>query len=555
VLFGKDVTPRVRAEAALRVAKDQAESANKAKSHFLASMSHELRTPLNSVIGFTNILLKNKDGHLTEKDVGFLQRVLANGKHLLDLINEVLDLAKIEAGRMELVFEEVDLGDLVTETVQQLEGQVKVKEGNVQLVAEVPSEVAPIGTDPAKLKQVIINLVGNALKFTEEGSVTVRLDLASDGRTPVAIVVRDTGIGIAEDRLEGIFEAFQQAEAGTARKYGGTGLGLAISRSMCLLMGYDLIVESTLGVGSTFSIVMGERAKKPARPPEADETDVALALAGADSPTAGGPGDNGEASTPTPLSDLAGFTVLVIDDENDSRVLMRHYLEEFGCRVLTAAGGDEGISSARSNRPDLITLDLMMPGMTGSEVLERLKGDPELAPIPVVVVSIVAGEGGNGLGGAADLLSKPFEREDLLRVLRRSLLGTDRGSALVLADAPDERELLTGLLEHLAFEVTTTEGVGAGLAAVETQGPDVVLLDLASGSHGVFGFLEKLREGPSYGSLPVLVVLDEEPRGRDRTRLVEMASGVLVRGDAMGMQLTEALDALFPRPARTERPT
>jgi PAS domain S-box-containing protein len=270
VIFGKDVTPRVRAEEALVVAKNEAEAANKAKSGFLANMSHELRTPLNSVIGFTNILLKNKDQRLTDKDLGFLQRVLTNGKHLLALINEVLDLAKVEAGRMELIIEDVDLAHLCVETVQQLEGQAKTKEGAIVLHAEVPDAVASVKTDSAKLRQVIINLVGNALKFTEQGSVTVRLDLAPDGKTPTAIAVLDTGIGIPRDRLEAIFEAFQQADAGTSRKYGGTGLGLALSRSICQLMGYDLIVESELGKGSTFKIVMGERAARPVKEKETD---------------------------------------------------------------------------------------------------------------------------------------------------------------------------------------------------------------------------------------------------------------------------------------------
>ncbi len=265
VIFGKDVTPRVRAEEALVIAKDEAEAANKAKSGFLANMSHELRTPLNSVIGFTNILLKNKEGRFSDKDLGFLQRVLTNGKHLLALINEVLDLAKVESGRMDLIIEEVDLAKLCVETVQQLEGQAKTKEGAIVLQSEVPDTLATVKTDSAKLKQVIINLVGNALKFTEQGSVTVRLDLAADQKTPVAIAVVDTGIGIPEDRLEAIFEAFQQADAGTSRKYGGTGLGLTLSRSICLLMGYDLIVESEMGKGSTFKIVLGERAERPVK--------------------------------------------------------------------------------------------------------------------------------------------------------------------------------------------------------------------------------------------------------------------------------------------------
>ena len=437
VLFGKDVTPRVRAEEALRVAKEEAEAANNAKSAFLASMSHELRTPLNSVIGFTNILLKNKDGNLADKELGFLKRVLANGKHLLELINEVLDLAKIEAGRMELVIEPVDLGHLVVETVQQLEGQARLKDGSVRLLAQVPEGLSAVDTDPAKLKQVIINLVGNALKFTHQGSVTVRVEVGGDGRTPIAIAVVDTGIGIPEDRLGAIFEAFQQAEAGTARQYGGTGLGLAISRSICLLMGYDLIVESTVGEGSTFTIVMGAPAKRAARPqpptgatrrepapPSGPQADGQV-TGGAVPAPARAPGG----SLAAPEERLRDLKVLVADDEKDSRVLVSHYLQDFGCQVLTACSGAECLAAAREHMPDLITLDLVMPDLTGWEILSRLKADPQLRDIPVVVVSILAGEGGGTLPGVVDLVTKPFERDDLLRVLSRTLAGRPGGRA------------------------------------------------------------------------------------------------------------------------------
>ena len=191
-------------------------------------MSHELRTPLNSVIGFANILLKNKKQHLDQGETGFLQRIQANGRHLLSLINEILDLATIEAGRVELEILEADLSDLVMETLQQIEGQVRDKD--VKVLADVPDVSLPVETDPHKLKQIIINLVGNALKFTEHGSVTVRIDAEPDG-TPFAIRVIDTGIGIPKERLKGIFEAFQQADGSTTRRFGGTGLGLAISEA------------------------------------------------------------------------------------------------------------------------------------------------------------------------------------------------------------------------------------------------------------------------------------------------------------------------------------
>ncbi|NJD18709.1 MAG: response regulator [Gemmatimonadetes bacterium] len=549
VLFGKDVTPRVRAEQALRVAKDEAIAANKAKSDFLASMSHELRTPLNSVIGFTNILLKNKDAHLNDKDLGYLQRVLANGKHLLELINEVLDLAKIEAGRMDLVIEPVDLAHLVVETVQQLEGQAKVKEGNVQLLADVPPEVARVDTDSAKLKQVIINLVGNALKFAHEGSVTVHLDLAKDGKTPVAIAVKDTGIGIPGDRLEAIFEAFQQAEAGTARKYGGTGLGLAISRSICLLMGYDLIVESEVGKGSTFTIVMGERAKRPPRTeaqPAAEAPPAAPRLPAAASTPAAAPeaSEVPEREAPPPPR-LRDFKVLVVDDEKDSRDLMAHYLEDFGCRVLTATNGEEGLSAAREFRPDLITLDLMMPGMTGWEVLRRLKADRELRQIPVVVVSIVAGEGRGRLLGAVDLVTKPFEREDLLRVLWRNLVRKRGGRILVVDDEKSVRTMLAHFLGTLGLEVVQAADGHEALEAIRMEAPDAVLLDMVMPLMDGMTFLHKLRANPLHSGLPVIVLTAKELSRQEEKELADVASGVVQKGDGMAEDLREALGSMF----------
>lgn len=558
VLFGKDVTQKVRAEEALRVAKDEAIAANKAKSDFLASMSHELRTPLNSVIGFTNILLKNKDGHLDDKDVGYLQRVLSNGKHLLELINEVLDLAKVEAGRMDLVIEPVDLGHLVVETVQQLEGQAKVKEGNVQLVADVPAEVAPVDTDSAKLKQVIINLVGNALKFTHEGSVTVRLDVAKDGKTPVAIAVKDTGIGIPADRLGAIFEAFQQAEAGTARKYGGTGLGLAISRSICLLMGYDLIVESEVEKGSTFTIVMGERARRPARkeaqPVPAGAVAQAPAAAATTPAPAEEPAAEPERKTPPPPR-LRDFKVLVVDDEKDSRDLMAHYLEEFGCRVYTATNGEEGLAAARDFRPDLITLDLMMPGMTGWEVLKRLKADRDLRQIPVVVVSIVAGEGRGRLLGAVDLVTKPFEREDLLRVLWRNLVRKRGGRILVVDDEKAARAMLSEFLESLGLEVVEATDGQEALDAIRMEAPDAVLLDLLMPVMDGMTFLKKLRANPLHTGLPVIVLTAKELSRQEEKELADVASGVVHKGDGMAEDLREALGSMFTlvEPAEVEQ--
>jgi PAS domain S-box-containing protein len=561
VIFGKDVTPRVRAEEALVVAKNEAEAANKAKSDFLANMSHELRTPLNSVIGFTNILLKNKDNRLDAKDLGFLQRVLSNGKHLLALINEVLDLAKVEAGRMELIIEEVDLAQLCVETVQQLEGQAKTKEGLIVLRSEVPEVVAKVKTDSAKLKQVIINLVGNALKFTEQGSVTVRLDLAPDGKTPVAISVVDTGIGIPANRLEAIFEAFQQADAGTSRKYGGTGLGLTLSRSICQLMGYDLIVESELGKGSTFKIVMGERAARPVKEKEADaladttpvkgEAVVARGN-GASAPAAPARAAEAGANKATGRRGMRDLKILVVDDEKDSRVLIAHYLEEFGCKVITAAGGEQGIQLAREHAPDLITLDLMMPGMTGWEVLKHMKADPELKRIPIVIVSVIANEGKGSLLGAVDLVTKPFEREDLLRVLWRHLGRNRAGRLLLVIDDQRIRDELTSFLRGRGLEVVVPQGSTGPLEALDAQAPDAVILDLVP--HGSVGMdvLDRIRENRLYTGLPIFVLMAGDLVPETRERLQDLMTIVVPRQDPVGA-LEELLGVLFPMTEAPER--
>ena len=248
----RDITERKMAERELRKANADSERANQAKSNFLASMSHELRSPLNSVIGFANILLKNKDKSISKKNLNYISRIDDNGKHLLKLINDILDLSKIEAGRMDLVIRSVSLNSLVNETIREIKGQLENK--NIRLIAEVTDNLAPIETDAGKLKQILINLVGNSIKFTEKGIVTIKVVSDEEGSTVERIEVIDTGIGIHEDKLSSVFQAFIQAEEGTSRKYEGTGLGLTISKSLCDILGYELSVKSEIDKGSTFTI-------------------------------------------------------------------------------------------------------------------------------------------------------------------------------------------------------------------------------------------------------------------------------------------------------------
>lgn len=253
VVFGRDVTRRVLAEEALRVAKTEAEAANQAKSEFLAKMSHELRTPLNSVIGFANILRMNPETEISQVELEYINRIFSNGKHLLHVIDQILDLTRIESGSIGVRREPVDLPALLEETVGALEGANR-SGGSVRLVLHTPENVSPIETDPNLLRQLLINLVGNALKFTQDGEVSVRLAADSTSNRPTEISVADTGPGIPSEQLERIFEPFRQVESGRNRRFEGTGLGLTISRSICTMLGCVLTLESEVGVGSTFTI-------------------------------------------------------------------------------------------------------------------------------------------------------------------------------------------------------------------------------------------------------------------------------------------------------------
>ncbi len=546
VLFGKDVTPRVRAEEALRMAKEEAEAANKAKSDFLASMSHELRTPLNSIIGFTNILLKNRDERLQEKDLNFLQRVLANGKHLLELINEVLDLAKVEAGRMELIIDDVDLAPpryrdgRPTRGAGQGQGGQRRPPGRCTRGRGNGGDrlgQAQAGHHQPRRQRAEVHARRFRHRAPRPGAGRPYAGGRSRCRTP--------GSASPGDRLEAIFEAFQQAEAGTSRKYGGTGLGLALSRSICLLMGYDLIVESEVGKGSTFSIVMGERARKPIMPQADEEPEKRPEEAVAEAEEGQGEGEEHPSDQVVSLPRMRDFKVLVIDDERDSRDLMAHYLEEFGCQVIQEKNGEDGIDAARAHDPDLITLDLMMPGMTGWEVLKQLKADPELRRIPVVVVSIVAGEGRGRLLGAVDLITKPFEREDLLRVLWRNLVRKRGGRVLVVNDEDEMREMLSRYLAGLGLEVATAVNGEEALEAVRTEAPDAVLLDLVMPVMDGMGFLRKLRANPVHQGLPVLVLSAKDLTKEEQKDLGDMASGILTTADVREGRLRQVLDSMF----------
>jgi len=526
----QDITERRSSEDALvraRAAAAAAEAASVAKGKFLANMSHELRTPLNSVIGFANVLLKNKSGGLADTDLEFIRRIQANGEHLLQLINDILDLSKIEVGKMKAEVERFSLGELVEETLDELRGALP--EG-VALRASIPGDMTPFASDPGKLKQILINLVGNAIKFTEKGAVTVQVFADAGTHRPERIEVRDSGVGIPQDRQEAIFRAFEQADAGTARRFGGTGLGLTIVASLSRLLGFRVEVESTPGAGSTFRVFFPSDGAEPAgadvvtRPSRAGGRSAVRKRYGG--------------------MELAGRLVLVIDDDTDSRILLTHHLESSGARTLTASSGDQGIRMAREFRPDIITLDLLLPGMTGWEILRSLKSDPLLQDIPVVIVSVVANEDLGSVVGAANVIEKSISRDDLIAALRLTL-GKKPRRILIVDDAPDDRDLLCSYLEDEGADIRTARDGVEALRIIEEFIPDIVLLDLIMPNMDGIAVIRKLNEREPYRSIPIVVVTSKDLTAEERECLSQSSLAVLRKGARLEQELREALQGIL----------
>jgi GAF domain-containing protein/CheY-like chemotaxis protein len=489
----------------------QLESASKHKSQFLASMSHELRTPLNAIIGVTEML--REDARDLKRDDEFepLDRVLSAGRHLLALINDILDLSKIEAGRMELHLETFPLAPVIEDVGKTIE-PMATKGGN-RIVIDCPADLSTMHGDQTRFRQALLNLASNANKFTEKGTVTIAAQPHRlDGRDMVTIAVTDTGIGMTEEQMGRLFQEFSQADASTTRKYGGTGLGLAISRHFCRMMGGDITVESKPGKGSTFTIRL---------PRIAQSTETLVPLGRAE-------------GRPEPAHPIAEDTeeplILVVDDDATVRDLVVRHLERGGFAAVAARGGQEGLRLVRELRPAAVTLDIMMPDLDGWTVLAAIKGDPELAGIPVVLMSIVDQKNRGYALGAADYLVKPVDRATLVQTLR-NICGATAGRVLLVDDDEMVRRSVRQALEPIGWKVTEAENGQVAVDAITAARPDVIILDLMMPEMDGFEFMDELRGRPDWKDVPVVVITAKDLTDGDRNRLNGGVERIIQKSD------------------------
>ncbi len=473
----------------------QLEIASRHKSQFLANMSHELRTPLNAIIGVTEMLLEDARDLKRDDEVEPLDRVLRAARHLLALINDILDLSKIEAGRMELHLESFPLAPHIEDVVKTIE-PLAAKNGN-RLVVDCGADVGTIHADQTRFRQALLNLMSNANKFTENGTVTIAArHERTDSREWVTVVVTDSGIGMNAEQMGRLFQEFSQADSSTTRKYGGTGLGLAISRHFCRMMGGDITVESEPGRGSTFTI----------RIPRIVEIDGAMTPEQRSTPA---PADAGATQVPR---------ILVVDDDATVRELVARHLERAGFAVTTAKGGHEALRLARELRPAAMTLDIMMPDLDGWTVLAAMKGDPSLSGIPVVLMTIVEEKNRGYALGAADYLVKPVDRGKLVETLR-NICGSAAGRVLLIDDDDVVRRSVRLALEPIGWHVAEAEHGLLALDALSAARPDVIILDLMMPEMDGFEFLDELRARPDWRDIPVVVITAKDLTEADRNRL------------------------------------
>ena len=486
---------------------------DKLKSQFLANMSHELRTPLNSIIGFSRVILKGIDGPTTDLQHQDLTAINTSGQHLLNLINDILDISKIEAGKMELAFEDnINLADLINSTMSTAVGLTKDKP--IKLERIIQPDLPTVRADPTRIRQVLINFLSNAAKFTEQGTITVKACVQPDpdGRPEVMVSVTDTGIGITPEDQAKLFQPFSQVDTSPTRKTGGSGLGLSISRLLIDMHSGRIGVNSELGKGSTFFFTFPIPAVQPQ--PEIGDQKI----------------------------------ILTIDDDRQVISLYERYLKEHGYQVIPLTDPAQAVVRARETLPYAITLDIMMPGRNGWQVLKELKADPLIHNIPVIICSIIEDQAKGFSLGAADYLTKPILEEDLIGALNRLNGDGSIQDVLVVDDDPDDLRLIQKiLLKNSQFQVRLAQGGPAGLAAIHSKPPHAVILDLFMPELDGFTLLETMRANPAFRDIPVIIFTAGDLTEEQQQRLAEFSKMMLHKGLIREEELLSSIEHTLKR--------